>query len=133
MKFSYDYGESILLLDKRLTKAQFLEKCGATKKFSEKMFSRMFDSIYSELVDVEQEYAKYYALEYSSVSDYLFRKLNISKEVIREIDKLQAENENLQLFIKDDFSYGDYQIVQFAFSDTMYDRISDILTLKSTI
>ena len=53
MKLSYDFGKSLLLLNSRLTKDIFLEKSGAKNGYSITLFSKMFDSIFSGLIDLE--------------------------------------------------------------------------------
>lgn len=130
MKFNYDFYESLLLINSNLTKDIFLEKAGAQDRYSKDMFSRMFDSIFSELISVEEEYSKYYSFEYKSFEQFLYKKYNLDVEEIEKIMKLKKELPNCILYRKEEFSYGEYGIMQFAFSDTMYERVCDILQLK---
>jgi hypothetical protein len=44
---------------------------------------------------------------------------------------LVREDSSCRIYRKDDHSSGDY-IFDFAFSDTLYDRITNVLLLKDT-
>jgi hypothetical protein len=70
MKLAYDFYKSLLLVNKKLTKEIFLAKTGALDGYSLNMFSRMYDSITSELIDVEREFEKYYSFEYKSFEQF---------------------------------------------------------------
>ncbi len=132
MKLAYDFYKSLLLVNKNLTKEIFISKTGAKDGYSLNMFSRMYDSVTSELVDVDKEYEKYYSFEYKSLEQFLYRKYNLKREHIEELMKVRKTNPDCILYRKDDSSYGDYSISQFTFSDTMYDRVIEILTLKNS-
>lgn len=130
MKLAYDFYKSLLLINKNLTKEIFLEKSGAQSGYSLNMFSRMYDSVTSELINMDLEYEKFYSFEYENIEQFLYRKYNIKVEYIDELMQFRKDNPDCILYRKDDASYGDYQIPQFMFSEPMYDRIIDILTLK---
>lgn len=130
MKLSYDFGDSLLLLNRNLTKVIFLEKAKVKSSYSLNLFSKMFDSIFSELIDVENEFKKYYSFEYESIENYLYKKYNLKSDQISRLMEERKSNPDCGLYRKDDYSYGDYGLSQFAFSDTMYDRVMNILTLK---
>lgn len=131
MKLGYDFYKSLLLINKNLTKGIFIEKAGVQDGYSLRMFSRMYDSVTSELIDVDKEYKKYYSFEYSSIESFLYRKYNLKEKHIVELMEERKNNPDCLLYRKDDNSYGDYGIAQFTFSDTMYDRVMEILTLKT--
>lgn len=130
MKLSYDFGNSLLLLNRKLTKDIFLEKAKVKSSYSLNLFSKMFDSIFSELIDVENEFEKYYSFEYESIEHYLYKKYNLKSDHLFKLMEERKENPDCGLYRKDDFSYGDYGLSQFAFSDTMYERVTNILMLK---
>ena len=131
MKLSYDYNKSLLLINKELTKEIFIEKTGVGDGYSLRMFSKMYDSITSQLIDVEEEYKKFYSFEYDSIQKFLLIKYNLREEHVKVIMEERKYNPDYILYRKEEYSYGDYGIAQFAFSDTMYDRIMEILTLKT--
>jgi hypothetical protein len=95
------------------------------------MFSRMYDSVTSELINVDEEYEKFYSFEYASIEHFLYRKYNLRTEHIEKLMKERKNNPDCVLYRKDDNSYGDYGIAQFTFSDAMGDRIIEILMLKN--
>lgn len=130
MKLPYDFYKSFLLLSSKLTKEIFLDKAGVKDGYSLQMFSKMYDSIFSELINVEKEYETYYSTEYRSLESFLFKKYNLKEKDVELIMNEKEKNPDCYLYRKDDNSYGDYGLVQFTFSDVMYDRIVDILMLK---
>ena len=130
MKLAYEFYKSLLLINKNLTKEIFLEKSGAQNGYSLNLFSRMYDSVTSELINVDFEFEKYYSFEYESIEQFLYRKYNIEENEIDELMQFRKDNPDCILYRKDDASYGDYGIPQFMFSESMYDRIIEVLTLK---
>lgn len=132
MKLAYDFYKSLLLINKNLTKEIFIERTGVKVGYSLSMFSRMYDSVTSELIDVDEEYEKYYSFEYESMEHFLYRKYNLEGKHIEELMEERKNNPDCLIFRKDDNSYGDYGIARFTFSDTMYDRVMEILMLKNS-
>ncbi len=131
MKLAYDFYKSLLLINKKLTKELFIERTGVKEGYSLSMFSRMYDSVTSELIDVDEEYKKYYSFEYETMEHFLYRKYNLKGKHIEELIEERKNNPDCLLYRKDDNSYGDYGIAQFTFSDIMYNRVMEILTLKN--
>ena len=132
MKLAYDFSKSLLLINKNLTKENFIERAGVKDGYSLNMFSRMYDSVTSELIDVDIEYKKYYSFEYGSLEQFLYRKYNLKGKYIDELMEERKNNPDCILYRKDDSSYGDYGISQFTFSETMYDRVMEIIMLKKS-
>lgn len=131
MKLDYDFYKSLILINKNLTKEIFIESAGVKDGYSLSMFSRMYDSVTSELINLDEEYKKYYSFEYKSMKHFLYRKYNLKERHIDELMEERKNNPDYFLYRKDDNSYGDYGITQFAFSDTMYNRVMEILMLKN--
>ena len=130
MKLAYDFYKSLLLINRNLNKDIFLEKAGVKYGYSLDIFFRMYDCIFSELIDLDKEYEKYYAFEYRSLELFLYKKYNLKLQYIEELMEERKNNPECLLYRKDDNSYGDYGLAQFAFSESMYERINDILMLK---
>lgn len=130
MKLAYDFYKSIILIDSRLTREKFLEYAGARTGYSLYMFSRMYDSITSELIDIERQFREYYAFEYRTIERFLYRKFNIEPKDIDQIMKEKEINPNCIIYKKKDYAYGDYGLDQLAFSEPMYERIKNILLMK---
>lgn len=131
MKLTYSYSKSFLLLNRNLTKKIFLDKSGVKEGYSYIMFSKMYDSIFSELIDLDYEYEKYYSFEYTSLKEFLYKKYNLNEEDITELLEERRKNPACGLYRKDDNSYGDYGLAEFSFSEVMYERIINILMLKN--
>lgn len=131
MKLGYDFYRSLILINKNLTKEIFIEKVGASKGYSLDMFSRMYDSLTSELIDLEREYSKYYSFEYTTFESFLYKKYNLKTEDIKELITAKKENPDCKLYRKHEGSYGSYGLDTFAFSETMYERIINIIMLTN--
>jgi len=131
MLLNYRYDESLLLINKNLTKELFLQKAGVTKGYAYEMFASMYDSIHSELINIKEEYTKYYSFEYPMLEAFLYKKLNVKWDHIKMVAKQMEKNPDCILYRKKDgYSHGHYGLTQFTFSDTMYKRVIKILLLK---
>lgn len=133
MTYNYDeFGHFFIILDKNINKDIFLSKINVKKNtYSENLFIRMYDSIFSELINIEEEFEKYYKLEYNSLKEFLFKKFCVPKDVIEKMYSIKAERESYCInFKKNYYSYGDYGMVQFTFSEKMYNKVMNILLLK---
>jgi hypothetical protein len=130
MKLAYDFYKSILLVDSRLNKEIFLEYAAARSGYALEMFSRMYDSITSELINLEKQFCDYYAFEYITLERFLYIKYNIEEADIEKIMQEKQANSHCVVYKRKDYAYGDYGLDDFAFSDPMYERIRDILLMK---
>lgn len=131
MRYSYDFYKSIVVLNRKLKLETFLTLTGAEKGYAREMFTRMYEGIFSELIDLESERLRFYGFEYNSLEQYLYRKFNLPEEDIGALMKMKAECEDYGIFRTDDLAYGDSGVNQLAFSEMMNNRIDDILLLKT--
>lgn len=129
MILSYDFYKSIWLINNSLTKEVFLEIVGAKDGYAKNMFSRIYDSVFSERIDMEREYNKYYSFEYESFEKYLYKKYNLEPDDIERLIEEKKKYPHCNIYRKDDHSYGDYQIPQLVTSEVMRDRINNILKM----
>lgn len=127
MILAYDFYKSFWLINPNLSLKFFLDIVGAEKGYALNMFTRIHNSVYSELIDLESEFEKYYSFEYESFENYLFKKYNIEVKDIERLMKKKKKNPHCRIFKKDDYSYGDYTIPQFITSEPMYKRIINVL------
>lgn len=127
MILEYDFYKIMVLMHPNLTKEKFIKYCGAKEGYASRMFIDMYNSITSERIDLLDEYKKFYAFEYESFENFLYKKYNLDKETIGTLLKTMNKNKECRLYRKDRYSYGNYGIGQFMTSDTMIDRISKVL------
>jgi len=133
MIYNYDdFGQFFIIIDKNLTKEIFLTNVKVEQgSFAEDMFSRIYDSIFSELINLEEEFEKYYSIEYKSIQHFLFQKFCFPSDVIKDFFSLKSQSESYCIFYKHEKdSYGDYSITRYAFSDEMYEKVTSTLLLK---
>ena len=128
MTLSYDFYKSILALNGNLSKEEFLDKCGVSGGYAKEVFSRIYDNIFSELIDLEEEYKLYYSREYDSFEAFLFRKMNIGYDDIVALMKFKESKDYIKIYRSGDSSSGDYGIGQFVFSETMHARVIELIT-----
>ncbi|HTO16073.1 MAG TPA: hypothetical protein VLZ83_09890 [Edaphocola sp.] len=133
MIYNYDdFGQFFIIIDKNINKEVFLANVKAEPgTFAEDMFVRIYDSIFSELINLEEEFEKYYSVEYKSIQHFLFQKFCFPSDVIEDFFSLKSQRESYCIFYKHEKdSYGDYSITRYAFSEEMYDKVTSILLLK---
>lgn len=130
MKIDYGSFNGLFLIHKKLNKKIFVAKVGAKTGHSVNMFSRMFDCIFYELINVDSEFKKYYKFEYKSLDNFLYKKLNIDEDSISLLMKVRKKNPDCILYRKPDSVGGYYNLIQFAFSETLNERITNILLLN---
>ena len=130
MIFHYDQFEFMFLMKKSMNKEKFLIAAGAVRGYAKEMFSRMYDSLSSETIDIITEYEIYYKIEYDSLGKFLYRKYNLSHRMVTQImDQLKKEPD-LRLYRIIDRSYLNGQIRNFMSEDPMVERIEKILLMN---
>ncbi len=130
MVLFYESYKIMVLIHPDLTEKNFLKKTGAKDGYAKKMFTEMYQSIISERIDVIAEYKKFYSVEYGTLEEYLYKKYNLEVESIEELMEALEENKECRLYRKDQNSYGNWEISTFMNSETMFDRITEILLTK---
>ena len=130
MILHYDFYKGFWLINPKITLDFFLEKTGAEKGYALEMFTRMYNCIFSELINIEDEYLKYYSFEYETFETYLYKKYNLEIKQIKKIVRKKNKFSHCNIYKKDDYSYGDSSIPQFITSETMHKRINKILKAK---
>lgn len=133
MIYNYDdFGQFFIIIDKNINKEIFLENVKVTPdSLAEDVFTRIYDSIFSELINLEEEFEKYYNVEYKNIQHFLYQKFCLPIEVVDDFFSLKSQRESYCLFYKHEKdSYGDYSITRYAFSEEMYDKVTSILLLK---
>lgn len=120
----------MVLMHPELTESVFLGKAGAKSGYARKMFTEMYQSIISERIDVIAEYKKFYSIEYPTFEEHLYKKYNLDIELINELVEAVNQNPDCKLYRKDQNSYGNWEISTFINSETMFDRVNEILLMK---
>ena len=105
MIFHYDGYDFMFLIHQDMNKDKFLEVAGAKKGHSQELFGRMYDALRSENINVIEEYEIFYSLEYDNLGSYLYRKWNMSYEMVESITRQLKENPQLLLFRRIERSY----------------------------
>lgn len=131
MIFTYDEHNYFVVIHTELTKKAFLKRVKVTPNtFAEGIFGRMYDCLSSELIDVRKEYNDFYRQEYTHFREYLIRAFALPAEEADRLLALVNSNPKFVLYRKEQYSYGDYSLEQFALSDSMKARIERNLLLQ---
>lgn len=125
--FTYDCFRYIMVVNRNLTKDYFLDKAGIRGGYAKDMFSRIYDSIFSESEDLVDSYEKYYSQEFDSLELMLEKKYNVPKETVDKFVQDLQENADYTLINFDSLSYGEN--IDNLFSSGVFDKRFDKLLL----
>lgn len=125
IKFDYKPYESLITVDRGLTKEEFLHRCGARSGYAKELFGIIYDAIFSEAEDLKESFEKYYNKEYDSFLDYLRREFCLPYTVVEDFRELLSKGgENVTVLCWPQLNYGENGISDFIFSDELYDDFS---------
>lgn len=57
------------------------------RSYSERLVRRIYDHIFSGMINLRQEYQKYYAKEYSNILSFLYWKYDIDEDILKANEK----------------------------------------------
>lgn len=129
MKLTYSYDKYLIIINNKITRKMFLDASGAGKGFSFNFFNKIYNCIFSEKINVEEEYEKYYSIEFENIWQYLFKKYNISDENINVIKELKKQDTNNTIYKKEN---SNLWLEHFIFSESMYEKIINLLLMRKT-
>lgn len=116
-----------MVVNRNLTKDYFLDKAGIRGGYAKDLFSRIYDSIFSESEDLVDSYEKYYCQEFDSWGLMLEKKYNVPKETVDMFIQDLQENADYTLIGFDSLSYGEN--IDNLFSSGVFDKRFDQLLL----
>ncbi len=93
MKYSYDSYKSLIVVNRNISKDYFLSRAGALHGYAKDMFSRIYDSIFSEAECVDDILNKYYYEEYEKWKTFYIPN-------IASIEKMSIKSCNLLIQMK---------------------------------
>lgn len=126
--YNYKPYESLITVDRGLTKEEFLHRSGTKSGYAKKLFEIIYDAIFSEAEDLRESFEKYYSVEYDSFLDYLRREFCLPRAEIEDINKVLSKGgENVTVIRWPQLNYGENGISDFIFSDELYEDFSTIL------
>jgi hypothetical protein len=122
-KFGQNY---FLIIDKNFSVQQLIETAEVEKnRYAGRLIKRIYDCLRAGNVNVIDEYNKYYALEYSGLSEFLYRRYNCSDSIIKII--LENMNDDKVLELGDAYSGGDYNLGHFIMSEEILHRLNKFI------
>lgn len=129
MIFDYEEYNYFIILEKAADKRHFLKKAQVeANMFAGELMARIYDALTCEIVNVVDEYRKYYTREYVTFEEFLYKKYSIDEQLIKEISKEMTRNK--VLYHGNKYANGDYSIGQLIFSKEMLQDINQILKGK---
>lgn len=132
MDIKYDYApyESLLLVNKNLSKDEFLIRIGAEKGYAVELFSMIYDSIFSESEDLRDSYEKYYRCEFQSFGEYIHKEFSLPLDLAKTLSKLCEKEDQITILRWSQLDYGENGIADFIFSEEMYDKFSKVICVR---
>lgn len=130
IRISIDNYRYVMVVNSKLTKSVFLDKCGACKGYARNVFSRFYDSIFSEAIYVKDMYEEYYAIEYGSYEKFLIMHYGLTRDWYNELAKVLNSNPDNILIEYSTIDYGDNGADDLIFSEVMRDKMINVLLMK---
>lgn len=130
IRYGYDSYSYIMVVNRMLTRNEFINRCGAKDGFAAKLFGHLYDCIFVEAMDVEHLYEQYYKAEYDSYSEFLLKRYGMTNFMHNEFMKLLKSDSDLYVIEFSSLNYGDSSMEDFLFSEKCRDRIYKILVMK---
>lgn len=130
IRYGYDSYNYIMVVNRKLTRQEFVKRCGADNGYASKLFAHLYDCIFVEAMDVEHLYHKYYKVEYDTYSEFLLKRYGMTKFMHKEFMKLLNSNSDLYVIEFSSLNYGDQSMNDFLFSEQLRDRIYKVLVMK---
>ena len=134
MDIRYDYEPyvSLLIIDKSLSKEEFLRRAGASQGFAVEHFSNIYDSIFSESEDLVESYFRYYQCEYPSFTEFLRREFALPARIAVEFGKALDGNDGITVIRWPQLNYGDNGVADLIFSEEISDAFVKALCTRMT-
>lgn len=107
IRYCYDYGRYLMIVNKNITKEYFLTKSGVVGGYAKDMFVRLYDAIFAESDNLVQTYDRYFKQEFESLGELLLKKYSVPKETVEEIVALLNNNSDYTLICFDSITYGE--------------------------
>lgn len=130
IRIGYGNYHFVMIVNGRLTRDEFIKRCGAERGYAKDMFGSIYDSIFAEAEDVRQIYEEYYKVEYDSYESFMLMHYCLRREWLDLLLETLQSNKDYKLIDYDTISYGEGGIDDLIFSDNMRERIEDILLMK---
>lgn len=119
-----------LVINKNFDREMFIINANVvTGTYAEEVVNRICNELFSELIDVYNEYQKYYSEEFSTMFKYLEKKFNLDTETIDEIKGFYKEN--MTIYYGKSNSTGDYILDNLLKSDQILDFLNNMLKDKT--
>lgn len=119
-----------MVVNKKLTRQEFIKRCGADSGYSSILFGHLYDCIFVEAMAVEDLYENFYKAEYDSYSEFLLKRYGMTFFMHNQFISLLNSNPDLHVIDFSALDHGDAGISDFLFSDQLRDRVYNILLMK---
>lgn len=125
MFFKNEDHNFFLLINKNMNKELFVKKAGVKKgSFAESIITRIYDTLTIESVDVLEEFNNYYSKEYLDLKEFLYKKYNLSKKIIKLI--LEKFDSKKILLYGDLMNLGGFSVLELINSRKLEEVIDKI-------
>lgn len=127
IRYDYETYESLLIVDKGLSKKEFLHRAGAKKGYSKQLFGMIYDSIFSESEDLKDSFERYYSCEYSSFTEFLRREFSLPRQIAKDFGEATESHDKVTVLRWSQLNYGDTGVADLVFSDEIYNTFKNAI------
>ena len=128
-RYGYDVYRYLIFAHKDLDIDYFTRKSGATSGYALELFTRIFNSLMSESMDVSYLYETYYKEEYPTFESFILKYYELEEDIVKEImDELHAFPE-IRLYDYNALSVGE-NFDDFITSDELESRFDKLLRME---
>lgn len=117
-EYKKDHGKAYIFhVVKNISKRKFLRTIRVgCNSFAGKLFSKVYDCFFSEVIDLFEEYKSYHNREYGSFGEFLQKKYSLPDEVAVAGEEKLFKHKNTALLWRKEHVTGDYNLEMFAMS-----------------
>lgn len=117
-EYKRDHNKTYIFhLAKNINRRKFLKTIKLPPGyFANDLFSRIYDCLFSELTDLNEEYRKYHCREYATFNEFLQKKYNLPAKVAAHGAKKLIMHKGTSLFLRKEYVTGDYNLEMFIMS-----------------
>lgn len=129
MVIEIDTYEYLLNLRSDIKKKDFLIFFGAEKGFHKEVFSSIYDSIYTSLIDLEDEYLTFFSREYTDFKSFLLKKMNLNRAEADYVVKSNQEHSTIRFYRRPYGFFGNRSILDYLEDDDLEKKVHDLVSV----
>lgn len=128
-RYGYDVYRYLIFAHKDLDVDYFIRKSGATSGYALELFTRIYNSLMSESMDVNYLYENYYKEEYPTFESFIYKYYELDEDIVNEIMNELRSSPEIRLYDYNALSVGE-NFDDFITSDELGSRFDKLLRME---